>query len=488
VEAAAAANRKRRPTIAHYLGLNSEVGLLHIDSQIEKPASPPAKAPVSEPAPPKVHRKRTRKTRDEGNTQKQRRVSDRLHVKQPTSRDHLKSKGIQRKAPISKDASPDPLNPSTAFSIVSVPDAVSLPQAHAPLSDSQLSFHSAPEFCTQQPVRISSQVSPNKTSAIVSKRKKRSDPLPAECSSSEATVWATSSLYSPQDAAEFFDDDIDEIFESIDIVDSTNNDLPTDDQVRPRSSGKSIVVQSEDNGFDDGFDDGLDDDDFLMLTTETTNNHTDANDSPRGLGLLSDLSSSLNKPAADANRFDTAHATNSPVLSHQLVSSVTGHIQHYAHDIDRNEQRKPIVRPVFPDPVRDRSPIVGLTPNTLLRTCFRIGEAINTGRGAIKEGKNVILELYARVLYSKRYNNKQRFVFCDLYHTNAPYINAVYDAAIWDAGSQFNYDSARLLQEMKMCRCIGKMKKEGGEWVLVMSSVWEASWEDIAWVEGIVNC
>jgi hypothetical protein len=481
---AAAANRKRRPIIAHYLGLNSEVGLLHIDGQIERPASPPAQAPVSEPVPPKVHRKRTRKSRDQGNTQKQRRLSDRLHVKQPTSRDHLKSKGIQKNGSISKDASPDPPNLLTIFSIVSVPDTVSLPPAHPPLSDSQVSFHSAPEFCTQQPVRISSQVSPNKTSAIVSKRNKRRDPLPAECSSSEATVWAQSSIYSPQDAAEFFDDDIDEIFESIDIVDSTDNNLPIDDQVRPRSPENLVVVQSEDNGFDDG----LDDDDFLMLTTDTTSDHTDANDSSRALGLLLDLSSSLNNPAAAANQFDTTHVPNSSVLSRQLVSSVTGHVQHYAHDIDRNEQRKPIVRPVFPSQVRDRSPIVGLTPNTLLRTCFRIGEAINTGRGAIKEGKTVILELYARVLYSKRYNNKQRFVFCDLYHTNAPYINAVYDAAIWEAGSQFNYDSARLLQEMKMCRCIGKMKKEGGEWVLVLSSVWEASWEDIAWVEGIVNC
>ncbi|KAF2794531.1 hypothetical protein K505DRAFT_200013, partial [Melanomma pulvis-pyrius CBS 109.77] len=151
------------------------------------------------------------------------------------------------------------------------------------------------------------------------------------------------------------------------------------------------------------------------------------------------------------------------------------------------EHKKPIVRPSFPSQVRDRSPIIGLSPNTLLRTCFRIGEAINTGRHAVRGGKSVILELYARVLSSARDSSKQSFVFCDLYHTNPPYINAVYDAALWRSNSQFNYDSRRLLQEMAMCRCIGRMKREGKEWNLIILTVWEASWEDITWVEGIVN-
>jgi hypothetical protein len=268
---------------------------------------------------------------------------------------------------------------------------------------------------------------------------------------------------------------------------SSLNDLPTDNQVQNSSPVKSSATQFDDDTFDDAFDDGLDDDELLRLTTDTINDCPGANDCSHVFGPLSYLSPPLINLATDANQSVTIDLTKPLDLRREFVSPVTGHTQSRVRDIDRNEQRRPIVRPVFPSQARDRSPVIGLTSNTLLRTCFRIGEAINSGRGAVRDGKNVILELYARVLYSKRYNNKQSFVFCDLYHVNAPYINAVYDAAIWKTDNQFNYDSARLLQEMKMCRCIGKMKKDGNEWVLAISSVWEASWEDIDWVEGIIN-
>ncbi|KAF2713863.1 hypothetical protein K504DRAFT_361300, partial [Pleomassaria siparia CBS 279.74] len=147
----------------------------------------------------------------------------------------------------------------------------------------------------------------------------------------------------------------------------------------------------------------------------------------------------------------------------------------------------PIVRPDFPTQVRDRSPVVGLSPDSRLRTCFRIGEAINTGRQAVKEGKCIILELYARVLSSRRDNTKQSFVFCDLYHKKAPYINAVYDIRFWGSIDQFDHDSSRLLQGTKLCRCIGRMKKEKGQWTFAILSIWEATWDDVMWVEGIIN-
>ena len=149
--------------------------------------------------------------------------------------------------------------------------------------------------------------------------------------------------------------------------------------------------------------------------------------------------------------------------------------------------RKPITRSSFPKPVRDRSPIIGLTSEALLRTCFRVGEAINQGSRAAKQGQDVFLELYARIRSSERTETKQHFVFCDLFHERPPYLSAVYEAAIWRPVELFNYDSGRLLQERRACRCIGKLKRTGSGWTMVVFNIWETTWEDITWVEGIIN-
>ena len=480
---AATVKRKRRPTIARYLGLNDGVGLLHLDEPIESSASLLAQVPAPELAPSNTQRKRTQKTQGDDKPQKQRRMVDGLPVTKPTSRKQVKPKGVLEDSSVGKNAPPNPPNSSTVSATVPVHNTVSLTQV---VSDSQVSSRAVPASRTQQSSRNTSQKSPTKAHMSGSKTIEKSDPLPAEHSSSDSTVRISASIYSSQDAAEFFDDDIDEILESIDFVDFAD-DFSTDNQVQNSSPAKPSARQLKNDTFDDAFDDGLDDDELLRLTTNTINDCPGANNCSHVFVPLSYLSPPLIDLATDANQSVTIDLTKSLDLRRQFVSPVTGHTQSRIRDIDPNEQRKPIVRPVFPSQARGRSPIIGLTSNTLLRTCFRIGEAINSGRSAVKCGKNIILELYARVLYSKRYNNKQSFVFCDLYHINAPYINAVYDAAIWKADNQFNYDSARLLQEMKMCRCIGKMKKEGNEWVLAISSVWEASWEDIDWVEGIVN-
>ncbi|KAF2732005.1 hypothetical protein EJ04DRAFT_403669, partial [Polyplosphaeria fusca] len=146
---------------------------------------------------------------------------------------------------------------------------------------------------------------------------------------------------------------------------------------------------------------------------------------------------------------------------------------------------KPIVRKPFPAPVKDRSPIVGLTPDVVLRTCFRIGEALNVGCSAVKDGKDVLLELYARVLSSQRDHVEQQFTFCDLFHKRAPYIRATYNATIWRAAELYEFDSKRLLHHDAICRCIGKMRRQGNGWELVILNIWPAKWDDILWVKGI---
>jgi hypothetical protein len=151
------------------------------------------------------------------------------------------------------------------------------------------------------------------------------------------------------------------------------------------------------------------------------------------------------------------------------------------------EEQKPIVRSPFPTPVRDRSPIIGLSPDLLSRTCFRIGEAIQQANHATKNGQRIIFELYARILSSQRNDVKQDFVFRDLFHEKPPHIKGVYDAVIWKSVRLYNYDSERLLGKGRICRCIGTMKRDGTEWVMTVLNIWEAKWEDVAWVEGIVR-
>ncbi|KAF1938950.1 hypothetical protein EJ02DRAFT_353415 [Clathrospora elynae] len=156
-------------------------------------------------------------------------------------------------------------------------------------------------------------------------------------------------------------------------------------------------------------------------------------------------------------------------------------------DVGSTKARKPIARRPFPNAVRDRSPIIGLSSSAFLRTCFRIGEAINQSCQASKSGKNVMIELYARVFESERTDTTQQFTFCDLFHVKPPYIKGIYGAAVWKTVQLFEYDSRRLLQQGRMCRCIGTMKREGKEWVMTVLNIWEATWEDMKWVEGIVS-
>ena len=65
-------------------------------------------------------------------------------------------------------------------------------------------------------------------------------------------------------------------------------------------------------------------------------------------------------------------------------------------------EKLPIVRPSFPAAAQDRSPVIGLAPSKVLRTCFRIGEALNVGTTALRLGHNAVIELYAYVTSSAR--------------------------------------------------------------------------------------
>ncbi|KAK5685806.1 hypothetical protein LTR17_026921 [Elasticomyces elasticus] len=158
---------------------------------------------------------------------------------------------------------------------------------------------------------------------------------------------------------------------------------------------------------------------------------------------------------------------------------------------DAQLTEKRIVRTPFPESVLDRSPIFGATNATVLRVCFRIGEALNAGCLAVRNNKNVLLELYARVTASHREEKPgrhQHFVFHDLYHDKPPYLTGTYD--LWDQSRLWELDSRAFLSSSAagtVCRAIARMKRDGTKWKLEVLSIWEASWEDVEHVAGIYS-
>ncbi|KAI7230964.1 hypothetical protein KC330_g6655 [Hortaea werneckii] len=160
-----------------------------------------------------------------------------------------------------------------------------------------------------------------------------------------------------------------------------------------------------------------------------------------------------------------------------------------------NDEAKPVVRSPFPSAIRDRSRIWGASNTTVLRTCFRIGEALNVGCKAVRNNRPVLLELYARVVDSwqegaeRGKGRKQNFVIHDLYHGKPPHVDASFvlcgQSKVWDI------DTSRFLTKREggiMCRAIGQMKKEGpgrGKWYINLLSIWEATWDDVHAVAGI---
>lgn len=250
---------------------------------------------------------------------------------------------------------------------------------------------------------------------------------------------------------------------------------------------------------EDEFNDDLSDNELLMLVSDVDDSFLDNASDALNPSSRSDNQVLLGKSDCDHD-LDSFALTptcikenvtirSSEGLAKAFVSPVTAKTRLLAasQETDSAKSRQPIVRPAFPGPVRDRSPIVGLSSKMLLKTCFRIGEAVNQSCQASKSGQQITIELYARVLNSERTDKNQVFTFCDLFHAKPPYIKAVYDAAIWKPVQLFEYDSRRLLQAGRMCRCMGTMKRKEKEWVMTVHNIWEATWDDISWVEGIVG-
>ena len=284
------------------------------------------------------------------------------------------------------------------------------------------------------------------------------------------------------------EDEFDEIFNMIDIDEAQPScTIHAESQTADSRNLQHSGTGADTCHFLDLSGNDFSDDDCLMLSgtpTDITSSQMHCTKGPQQATEQSQSDAALSLDLTSESRL-----SKSQRHSHKSVLPMIPKANAIARKpvVSSEEERKPIVRPLFPAPVRDRSPIIGLSPCLLLRTCFRIGEAIKEANHAAKSGQKVMFELYARVLSSQRNETKHGFVFRDLFHAKPPYLKGLYDAVIWRSVQLYEYDSERLLEEHRICRCIGTMRREGKEWVMVVLNAWEAKWEDIDWVEGIVK-
>ncbi|KAL1610653.1 hypothetical protein SLS60_002323 [Paraconiothyrium brasiliense] len=278
-------------------------------------------------------------------------------------------------------------------------------------------------------------------------------------------------------ADEFFDD----VFDSMDL-DSTSDPTPPNPQP-PDTQIVSICPYLADSSATI-----CGDDDSLLSRPELTDDFSplvQSNESMNACNMgLVDKGFAANSSLESQNGSGPSGKFKPPITG-KTEALMSNAAMRRGHTTDR----KPIVRSLFPDQVLDRSPIIGLSSRLLLRTSFRVGEAINQAGKAAKQGQNLMFELYARVISSERDAAKQHFVFSDIFHERPPYLKGEYDATIWKQVELFNYDSGRFLSKAEMCRCIGQIKRneKNKTWVMVVLNIWEATWEDIDWVAGIVN-
>ena len=187
--------------------------------------------------------------------------------------------------------------------------------------------------------------------------------------------------------------------------------------------------------------------------------------------------------------------TYTPARSSQIPAS-SHHDPPQSLRVESNGDVPPFVRPPFPNPIRDRSPILGLTNRTVLRICFRIGEGLNAAAVASRTNVDAIVELYARIVSSSREASggyKQHFQFGDLFTDKPPYLSGLY--TLWKGAGLWDNDSKELVGEQgrgKMVRVLGRIKKkepqheQGPAVEMIVLSIWEVDWEDIGIAKGIV--
>lgn len=152
-----------------------------------------------------------------------------------------------------------------------------------------------------------------------------------------------------------------------------------------------------------------------------------------------------------------------------------------AHAI--NEPLTPFVRPVFPDCASDKAQIPGVSPQMVLRTCFRVGEMIGQTVKCHAQQQDVVFELYARVKQSERetLTRTQHFLLTDLFKDSPPYPRA--QVAGWQKDSQLDKNAAHFLDlrgELELYWCLCRPDRDPRStigWTYTVLSIKPVDWD-----------
>ncbi|KAK5626118.1 hypothetical protein RRF57_001833 [Xylaria bambusicola] len=247
--------------------------------------------------------------------------------------------------------------------------------------------------------------------------------------------------------------------------DPTLKFTPPDPQESDRDAGaaNNITDVRQDNAVEDLLDDDVD---WNVVLAKTN--------------VLQDASSVTSGFAIDASR-----CANMQVNTKREVSSSVERSSYETGPLTA------FVRPPFPDKVRDRPSVPGMSSDTVLRTCFRTGAMISQTACCHNHQQCVVFELYARVTYSSRetLSRKQHFQFVDLFKDQQPYPAAT--LANWRVDSQLDKDSATFLDTRggpRLCWCMCRPMKDPKAaigWTYTVLKIREIGWEDIRWAKRI---
>ena len=187
---------------------------------------------------------------------------------------------------------------------------------------------------------------------------------------------------------------------------------------------------------------------------------------------------------ASTGAFYQGGAISPPEIPAQTMSLV---------ESDEYSPLKPFARPGFPSKVLDRSPITGISSNTILRTCFRIGEALREGALCEGLGQGAVIELFARVMDSSQdiIPSKLYFGFADLFHDRPPFMRGTLEN---NKISSLQETESRMLLGVDgpapMVRCLGRLKRiVAGPpgWMLYIINIRPTDWEEVRWTRQIAG-
>lgn len=218
----------------------------------------------------------------------------------------------------------------------------------------------------------------------------------------------------------------------------------------------------------------------------------------------------LHEPLTDPEDWEFLRRPKDPLQSNTapslaMYTSVTANNREHSSEIPNEAENDdcsplhPFARPPFPTAnVATRSPVTGLSSKMLLRTCFRIGEALSQASLCSRDNQDAFTELFARVTFSSREadGKKQNFQFGDIFHNKPPFISGVlekYASSYLQEAESFELitvDKEKRENELgQMVRVLGRIKRviQGRGYSMDIVNIRKTDWEEVRWTQRILS-